>query len=65
MKSSQEKAGWKETIICYVVILIILSIFLGTIVISGEITGIHWMDYLRKFEWDVNIDLLRQLFLID
>lgn len=65
MKQSQEKADWKETFVCYLVILIILSIFLGTIVISGEISGTHWMSYIRKFEWDINIDLLRQLFLFE
>ncbi|NBJ70802.1 MULTISPECIES: hypothetical protein [Clostridia] len=65
MKQSQEKAEWKEAFVCYLVILIIFSIFLGTIAISGEIAGTHWMSYISKFEWDINIDLLRQLFFLE
>ncbi|MBU8567048.1 hypothetical protein KM914_11475 [Virgibacillus pantothenticus] len=41
------------------VILIILGTLLGTIAISGELTGTQWISYIRKFEWDINIDLLR------
>lgn len=59
MKQSQGKAEWKEAFVCYLVILIILGAFLGTIAISGELTGTQWISYIRKFEWDINIDLLR------
>ncbi|MGX4667841.1 hypothetical protein JNUCC74_01240 [Cerasibacillus sp. JNUCC 74] len=60
-----DKPEWKESLECYLFIFIILLLFFGTIVMSGQLTGTDWISLFSKFTFDVNVDVLKQLFLLE
>lgn len=53
------KPYWKESLECYLMIFIILFIFLGTIIISGKISGTDWIAYLRDLSQSLNMNMLK------
>lgn len=64
MKANKQ-SEWKEVLICYLVIFLILGLYVAVFLISGKITGMDWISYVCHLDIDVNVDLLRQLFLLD
>ena len=49
----KNKSYLKESIECFLVITVILTLFLGVIYISGELTGTDWSSVIPDFSWDM------------
>ncbi len=49
--TSKIKSGKKERFEYYVMSVIVLLLFFGTIVLAGGMTGTDWASYFPNFSW--------------
>ena len=57
MTSKHDKPYWKETLECYVYIGLIMLLFLGIFMVSGQLTGTDWIGYMIKLIGEFNMDI--------
>jgi len=43
-----DKPYWKETIECYVFCFTLFLLFLGLVIISGQLTGTDWIGLFKQ-----------------
>ena len=53
------KPYWKETLECYLVIFIIMFVFFGTFIVSGQLTGTDWAAYFWELSQGLNINIFK------
>ncbi len=44
----KDKPYWRETIECYVLCFASFALFLGVIIVSGQITGTNWIGLIKQ-----------------
>ncbi|WP_157724832.1 hypothetical protein [Virgibacillus phasianinus] len=54
-----DKPYWKESVECFLFIFIIMLLFIGTFIVSGQLTGTDWVSYFGGVSWDINTDILK------
>lgn len=64
MKKNNDKPYWKESLECYLSIFTFIFLFIGTVFLSGQLTGTDWISYFRQLSWEVNVDELKEIFLL-
>lgn len=58
-----DKPYWKESLECYLFIFIVMSLFIVTFIVSGQLTGTNWITYFKQFSWEVDLNEFKELFL--
>nr|GGG74531.1 hypothetical protein GCM10011398_19030 [Virgibacillus oceani] len=53
------KSYWKESLECYMYIGLFMFLFIGTFIISGQLTGTDWIGYFKGFSWEFNTDVFK------
>ncbi len=55
--TKKTKSYRKESLECYLYICLIMFLFLGILLVSGQLTGTDWIGYMGKLssEWSMNI----------
>ncbi|MBM7601546.1 hypothetical protein JOC34_003971 [Virgibacillus halotolerans] len=57
MTNKHDKPYWKETLECYVYIGLIMLLFLGIFMVSGQLTGTDWIGYMIKLIGEFSMDI--------
>lgn len=57
MTNKNDKPYWKESLECYIIICLMMLLFLGVFVVSGELTGTDWIGYLKKLAGEFSMDI--------
>ncbi|GGB31004.1 hypothetical protein GCM10011409_05460 [Lentibacillus populi] len=43
------KPYWKESLECYLFVFIFMLLFIGTFIVSGQLTGTDWIAFFKQF----------------